>query len=79
MCATRKQTSETVCHISYKSPCGSNDLLNTIKIGKACRVASAASSFFDGVAIGWYQEEFADGAMRANNLVCELWNQAQTL
>lgn len=79
MCATSKQTSETVCLTSYRSPRGSNDLLNTVKIWEACRATSAASSFFDGVAIGRYQEEFVDGATGSNNPVWELWNQAQAI
>jgi predicted acylesterase/phospholipase RssA len=79
VCATSKQTSETVCLTSYRSPRGSNDLLNTVKIWEACRATSAASSFFDGVAIGRYQEEFVDGATGANNPVWELWNQAQAM
>jgi predicted acylesterase/phospholipase RssA len=79
VCATSKQTSETVCLTSYRSPRGNNDLLNTVKIWEACRATSAASSFFDGVAIGRYQEEFVDGATGANNPVWELWNQAQAI
>lgn len=79
MCATSKETSETVCLTSYKSPRGNNDLLNTVKIWEACRATSAASSFFDPIAIGRYKEEFVDGATGANNPVAELWNQAQLL
>ena len=67
MRATSKQTSETVCPISYKSPHGCNDLLNTVKVGEACGVTSMVPSFFDSVAIGRYQEEFVDGALGANN------------
>ncbi|OCK72888.1 FabD/lysophospholipase-like protein, partial [Lepidopterella palustris CBS 459.81] len=79
VCATSKQTSETVCLTSYRSPRGGGDLLNTVKIWEACRATSAASSFFDNIAIGRYQEEFIDGATGANNPVWELWNQAQLI
>ena len=79
MCATSKQTSETVCLTSYKSPRGSNDLLNGVKIWEACRATSAASSFFDPIAIGRYEEEFVDGGTGANNPLWELWNQAQMI
>jgi predicted acylesterase/phospholipase RssA len=68
-----------VCLTSYKSPRGSNDLLNSVKIWEACRATSAASSFFDPIAIGRYQEEYVDGATGANNPVGELWNQAQLM
>ena len=80
MCATSKQTSETACLVSYKSPRGSNDLLNTtIKIEETCSATPAASSSFDDVAIGGYQEEFVYGAIGANNPALELWNQAQAV
>lgn len=79
MCATSKETSETVCLTSYKTPRGNNDLLNSVKIWEACRATSAASSFFDPIAIGRYKEEFVDGATGANNPVIVLWNQAQLM
>jgi hypothetical protein len=79
VCAMSKETSETVCLTSYQSPRGSSDLLNSVKIWEACRATSAASSFFDPIAIGRYDEEFVDGAAGANNPVWEVWNQAQLL
>ncbi len=79
VCATSKQTSETVCLTSYKSPRGGKDLLNSVKIWEACRATSAASSFFDPITIGRFGEEFVDGATGANNPVWEVWNQAQLM
>ncbi|EON65801.1 hypothetical protein W97_05040 [Coniosporium apollinis CBS 100218] len=79
VCATSKETSETVCLTSYKSPRGGDDLLNTAKIWEACRATSAASSFFDPISIGRYGEEFIDGATGANNPAFVLWNQAQDI
>lgn len=79
MCATSKETSETVCLTSYRSPRGNNDLLNSVKMWEACRATSAASSFFDPIAVGRYKEEFVDGATGANNPVREVWDQAQLL
>lgn len=79
MCATSKETTETVCLTSYPSPRSRSDLLNSIKIWEACRATSAASSFFDPIAIGRYKEEFVDGATGANNPVWEVWNQAQLI
>ena len=78
MCATSKQTSETVYLTSYKSSRGSNDLLNSVKIWEASRPTSAASSF-DPITIGRYEEEFVDGAIGANNPVWEVWKQAQLM
>ncbi|KAH7372236.1 hypothetical protein BKA66DRAFT_423213 [Pyrenochaeta sp. MPI-SDFR-AT-0127] len=77
VCATSKETSKTVCLTSYRTPRGNNDLLNSTKIWEACRATSAASSFFDPIAVGRYKEEFIDGATGANNPVRDVWDQAQ--
>ncbi|CAN9173050.1 unnamed protein product [Alternaria alternata] len=77
VCATSKETSETVCLTSYKTPRGNNDLLNSVTIWEACRATSAATSFFDLIAVGRYGEQFVDGATGANNPVREVWDQAQ--
>ncbi|CAN9193306.1 unnamed protein product [Alternaria alternata] len=77
VCATSKETSETVCLTSYKTPRGNNDLLNSVTIWEACRATSAATSFFDPIAVGRYGEQFVDGATGANNPVREVWDQAQ--
>jgi predicted acylesterase/phospholipase RssA len=53
--------------------------LNSAKIWEACRATSAASSFFDPIAIGRFREEFVDGATGANNPVREVWDQAQLI
>nr|KAK5444074.1 hypothetical protein LTR18_005335 [Exophiala xenobiotica] len=79
VCATSKVTSETVCLTSYKTPQGNDDLLNSAKIWEACRATSAASSFFDPIAIGRFGEEFVDGGTGANNPVWQLWHQAQAI
>jgi predicted acylesterase/phospholipase RssA len=77
VCATSKETSETVCLTSYRTPRGSNDLLKSVTIWEACRATSAATSFFDSIAVGRFGEQFVDGATGANNPVREVWDQAQ--
>jgi predicted acylesterase/phospholipase RssA len=77
VCATSKETSETVCLTSYRTPRGNSDLLNSARIWEACRATSAATSFFDPIAVGRFGEEFVDGATGANNPVREVWDQAQ--
>ncbi|ERT02856.1 hypothetical protein HMPREF1624_01159 [Sporothrix schenckii ATCC 58251] len=68
VCATSKQTSDTVCLASYGSPRSKNlQLLNSATIWQACRATSAATGFFDPIAIGPFDEEFVDGALGANN------------
>jgi predicted acylesterase/phospholipase RssA len=79
VCATSKETGETVCLTSYRSPRSSSDLLNSVKIWEACRATSAATSFFDPIAVGRYMEEFVDGATGANNPVAVVWNEAQLM
>jgi predicted acylesterase/phospholipase RssA len=77
VCATSKETSQTVCLTSYRTPRGNSDLLNSVTIWEACRATSAATSFFDPIAVGRFGEEFMDGATGANNPVSEVWDQAQ--
>jgi hypothetical protein len=76
-CARRaRRQSETVCLTSYRTPRGNSDLLNNLTIWEACRATSAATSFFDPIAVGRYSEEFVGGATGANNPVREVWDQA---
>ncbi|KAK4233637.1 acyl transferase/acyl hydrolase/lysophospholipase [Achaetomium macrosporum] len=79
VCATSRQTGDTVCLTSYRSPRSDDRLLNSTKIWQACRATSAATTFFDPIAIGPFDEEFVDGALGANNPVYALWNQAQDM
>ncbi|KAK4039462.1 acyl transferase/acyl hydrolase/lysophospholipase [Parachaetomium inaequale] len=78
VCATSKETSDMVCLKTYRSPRdGRTHLFDSTTIWQACRATSAATSFFDPIAIGPYGEEFVDGALGLNNPVYALWNQAQ--
>ncbi len=80
VCAASKQTCSTVCLASYRSPRSDNsDLLNSTTIWQACRATSAATTFFDPIAIGQFDEEFVDGALGENNPVYSVWNQAQDI
>jgi predicted acylesterase/phospholipase RssA len=54
-------------------------LLDSTKIWEACRATSAATTFFDPITIGPFDEEFVDGALGANNPIYELWTQAQDI
>jgi predicted acylesterase/phospholipase RssA len=79
VCATSKETGDTVRLTSYRSPRGRERLLRTTKIWEAARATSAASSFFDPITIGDFEESFVDGATGANNPVYELWVEAQDI
>lgn len=76
VCALSKETSDTVLFTSYPSR-GSSDMYHKTRIWEAARATSAASSFFDPIKIGQFEEEFVDGAVGANNPVVQLWNEAQ--
>lgn len=52
-------------------------LHNSTAIWQACRATSAATTFFESIAIGPFEEQFIDGALGANNPVYALWSQAQ--
>lgn len=77
MCATSKETGDTVRLTSYRSPRGRERLLRATKIWEAGRATWAASSFFDPITVGEFGESFVDGATGANNPVYEVWNEAQ--
>ncbi|KAF2179206.1 FabD/lysophospholipase-like protein [Zopfia rhizophila CBS 207.26] len=79
VCATSNETGDTVRLTSYRSPRGRTRLLRTTKIWEAGRATSAASSFFDPIIIGDFEESFVDGATGANNPVYEVWNEAQDI
>ncbi|PNH45129.1 hypothetical protein VD0003_g9290 [Verticillium dahliae] len=55
----------------------STHLLDCTTVWEACRATSAATTFFDPVAIGPFGEQFVDGALGTNNPVAALWSQAQ--
>lgn len=76
VCATSKETGCTVRLTTYQSP---RRLLRSPLIWEAARATTAASSFFDPITIGGFQEEFLDGGTGANNPVYELWNEAQDI
>ncbi|KAH8661016.1 hypothetical protein BGZ61DRAFT_152848 [Ilyonectria robusta] len=71
VCATSKETGDTVCLTSYR-PRRLAHLYDSTKIWRACRATSAATTFFDPIAIGPFQEQFVDGALGANNPVYAL-------
>ncbi|ERF74884.1 hypothetical protein EPUS_09291 [Endocarpon pusillum Z07020] len=77
VCATRKETAQSMQFRSYQSARGSSDLLRKTKIWEATRATSAAPSFFDPIKIGDYDEEFTDGGTGANNPVRTLWIEAK--
>jgi hypothetical protein len=74
VCATSRQTSETVVLSSYYSERRGNDLRRLAKIWEVARATSAASSFFEPIDIGG--EGFVDGGTGANNPILEIWSEA---
>lgn len=76
MCATSKGVSLPFLLRSYPPTRESPDLYHVTKIWEAGRATSAASSFFESIAIGSLGQEFLDGGTGANNPVLQLWNEA---
>lgn len=76
VCATSKGVSLPFLLRSYLPTRESPDLYHVAKIWEAGRATSAASSFFDPIAIGSLGQEFLDGGTGANNPVRQLWNEA---
>jgi predicted acylesterase/phospholipase RssA len=54
-------------------------LFDSIKIWEAARATSAATSFFEPIAIGPNRQIFLDGATGSNNPVRKLWQEAKTV
>jgi len=61
---------------NYSSDRWPSDFLDSVTIWEAARATSAASTFFEPIAIGPDKEIFIDGATGANNPVNVLWNEA---
>jgi hypothetical protein len=76
VCAMSKEIADSVLFTSYPSR-GSSDLYNYTRIWEAARATSAASSFFDPIKIGKFEEEFVNGAVGVNNPVAHLWIEAK--
>jgi hypothetical protein len=76
VCATSKGVSLPFLLRSYPPTRESPDLYHVAKIWEAGRATSAASSFFDPIAIGSLGQEFLDGGTGANNPIRQLWNEA---
>jgi hypothetical protein len=64
---------------SYRRDRGSSELYDKAKIWETARATSAASTFFDPIAIGPKKQGFVDGATGANNPIRQLWREAQEI
>lgn len=76
MCATSKGVSLPFLLRSYPPVRESPDLYHSTKIWEAGRATSAASSFFEPIALGSLGQKFLDGGTGANNPIRQLWNEA---
>ena len=75
VCAVRRENRAVTHLLSYPSDLYLNP---SPTIWEACRATSAASTFFEPINIGGF-EEFLDGGAGANNPVRELWTDAKAL
>lgn len=75
VCTVRRENGAVTHLLSYPSDLYLNP---SSTIWEACRATSAASTFFEPIKIGGF-EEFLDGGTGANNPVRELWTDAKAL
>ncbi|KAJ9642435.1 hypothetical protein H2199_004816 [Coniosporium tulheliwenetii] len=69
VCAARANNMEPALLRSYHHPKMAEVLFNECKIWEACRATSAATTFFDPITFGRYDQTFVDGAVLYNNPV----------
>ena len=79
VCATSEGTSAPVLLTSYRRDRGSSELYDHATIWETARATSAASTFFDPIAIGPKKQGFVDGATGANNPIRQLWREAREI
>lgn len=76
VCALRREVTQPVRLRSYRS--NQVDEVDC-KIWEAGRATSAATSFFDPIKIGGFDEEFVDGATGCNNPIEEVLSEARNI
>jgi hypothetical protein len=76
VCATSKGVSLPFLLRSYPPTRETTDLYHSVKIWEAGRATSAASTFFEPIAVGSVGQQFLDGGTGANNPVRQLWYEA---
>ncbi|KAJ8126223.1 hypothetical protein O1611_g7414 [Lasiodiplodia mahajangana] len=77
VCTMSQETSGTIVFPSYYSPTWGKQMLNRVRIWEAARATSAATSFFEPIAIDG--RVYTDGATGANNPIHELWAEASSM
>ena len=78
VCAPQVADSSPTLIRSYENPEVFGDLLG-VKMWEAARATSAATTFFDPIQIGYHGEKFADGALRHNNPIYQVYQEAKDL
>jgi predicted acylesterase/phospholipase RssA len=78
VCAVRTGNSEPAILRSYDTD-EVELLYDECKIWEACRATSAATTFFDPIKIGPFDQEFADGAIIYNNPIQLVHQEAKSL
>jgi predicted acylesterase/phospholipase RssA len=76
---TRESNAALALIRSYNNTKRTAVLYDECKIWEACRATSAATTFFDPVQIGSRQQKFIDGAVRYNNPIQQVYNEAMDL
>jgi predicted acylesterase/phospholipase RssA len=77
--ATRENNAELAILRSYKNSKASESLYNECKVWEACCATSAATTFFDPIAIGKFGQTFADGGVLYNNPIQLIDREAKSI
>jgi len=79
VCAILSSNTRACLLRSYENSRVPELLYDSCKIWEACRATSAATRFFDPIAIGPYKQQFIDGALKNNNPIQMVYREANLL
>ncbi|RPA85840.1 hypothetical protein BJ508DRAFT_168366 [Ascobolus immersus RN42] len=79
VCVTRAENSTRAVLRNYKPTLGIEASPIECKIWEACRATSAATMYFDPVAIGQFGEKYVDGGAGRNNPVYAVYDEAKLI
>ena len=77
VCAVRKENKAVARLRAYRSDAPLSE--HGATIWEAARATSAASGFFDPIAVGQHGQKYVDAGLGCNNPVNEVWTEAQNI
>ena len=77
--AVRQNNTQPAILRSYSNPHTTELLYDECRIWESCRATSAATTFFDPITIGKYQQTFLDGGVLYNNPLPLVFREAKNI